>query len=232
MPDLTGLGTSEATWAADSSLAQLPALEWSELSQAARVVVIAPHPDDEVLGLGGVIALLARQRVPVVIVAVTDGERSHPERAEELRVVRDRERARALEELGCLAQVHRLGLPDGGVTAAALRPELARVITSEDAVVAPWEQDGHPDHDACAEAAAGLGRARWSYVVWGWHWCAPEAFPIARARQVRLDDGALAAKQRAVQAFVSQLEGEDPVLPPHVLARFLRPAEVLLEAAP
>jgi len=41
--------------------------------QFTNVVVIAAHPDDEVLGAGGTIARLAHEGVPVTVAVVTDG---------------------------------------------------------------------------------------------------------------------------------------------------------------
>ena len=41
-------------------------------------VVLSPHPDDESLGMGGLIALARRNHQDVSIVAVTDGAGSHP----------------------------------------------------------------------------------------------------------------------------------------------------------
>ncbi len=43
----------------------------------ARVVVVAPHPDDEVFALGGFIHDVAARGGAVTIVAVTDGEAAH-----------------------------------------------------------------------------------------------------------------------------------------------------------
>ena len=42
-----------------------------------RTIVVAPHPDDEVLGAGGLIADRRRRHVPVTVVAVTDGEAAY-----------------------------------------------------------------------------------------------------------------------------------------------------------
>lgn len=226
--DLTGAGTAERTWQAELELRTVPPLAWEELAAARRVVVIAPHPDDEVLGVGGTLARLAHERVPVLVVAVTDGERSHPGRADELRDVRARERAAALDRLGVTADLERLGLPDSGVEASHLRPALQRLLRPGDVLLSPWEQDGHPDHDACGRATRGLGESRWSYVVWGWHWSDPAGFPRDRARRVDLTEAQLALKAEAVQAFTSQLEGPAPILPPHVQARLLRDCEILL----
>ena len=41
-------------------------------------VVVAPHPDDESLGCGGLLALLRRAGVAVGAVLVSDGTMSHP----------------------------------------------------------------------------------------------------------------------------------------------------------
>jgi LmbE family N-acetylglucosaminyl deacetylase len=38
---------------------------------------VAAHPDDEVLGAGGLISMLAASRARLRLVAVTNGERSH-----------------------------------------------------------------------------------------------------------------------------------------------------------
>src|SRR5262245_39491664 len=44
------------------------------LPRAARVMVVAPHPDDETLGAGGVINRLTRQHIPTRVVFVTNGD--------------------------------------------------------------------------------------------------------------------------------------------------------------
>ncbi|OHV34222.1 hypothetical protein BCD49_24760 [Pseudofrankia sp. EUN1h] len=196
-----------------------------------RVVVVAPHPDDETLGVGGTLALLAALAVPVVVVAVTDGEASHPGRADELRRIRVAERAEALRRLGLAGtEVHRLGLPDGGVSATAVAARLRPLVTAADLVLAPWRRDGHPDHDACGTAATALvppDRLR-SYLIWAWHWASPADVPWERALRVPLGATAAAAKRAATRAFVSQLEGDRPILAPATLARLLRCDEVLL----
>nr|MDT0666678.1 PIG-L family deacetylase [Micromonospora sp. DSM 115978] len=93
---------------------------------------MAPHPDDETLGVGGLMVLLRRAGVPVTVVAVTDGDASHPHsptlRPADLVRLRDAERKAAFAELGLAdVPVHRLGLPDGGV--ARYRGPLTDALT-------------------------------------------------------------------------------------------------------
>ena len=83
---------------------------------------MAAHPDDEVLGAGGLISMLAASCARLRLVAVTDGERFAPGAclAGLARAAADRgNQAAALRALGArAAEVIRLGLPDGGLASA------------------------------------------------------------------------------------------------------------------
>ena len=70
-------GTDEKSWAAWPWLSTLPGSGLAGLASVTSAVVVAAHPDDEVLGVGGLISLLAASRARLRLVAVTDGERSH-----------------------------------------------------------------------------------------------------------------------------------------------------------
>jgi LmbE family N-acetylglucosaminyl deacetylase len=244
--DLTGPGTAESCWRSSARFAALPRVAPEGRRPPGRVVVLAPHPDDETLGAGGTLAAWAADGLEVVVVAVTDGEGSHPDSPtltpEDLAARRRDERRRALAELGVPdATVLRAELPDGDVTAhrAALRRYLLRVVEPGDTVLAPVPGDGHPDHDAVAEmareAAALRGAAVWRYAVWLWHWAAPDdaAVPLDGAVAVTLPEHARRAKHAAVGCFTTQIAplSDDPrdaaILPPAVLARLTREVEVL-----
>lgn len=217
------------------------------LGSAGRIVVIAPHPDDEVLAAGGTIRRIRRAEREVVVVAVTDGEASHP-RSRTLAPAalaerRVREQERALGRLGVeVRNVVRLRLPDGLVAEreGTLTRRLASLLRGAAVCLAPWECDGHPDHDATGRAAhaacgeAGVPLAR--YLVWAWHWSRPAAsdVPWGFARRTPLDPDALRAKRLAIACHKSQIAplgrgpGDEPVLPGAVLARFQRPFETVL----
>lgn len=229
--DLSGPGTPEAEWASGLPSGLERAGVDRFVPSSGRVVVVAPHPDDEVLGSGGLLFELGRADVAVTIVAVTDGEASHPGRASELRAIRAAERATALAQLGFgPGDVVRLGHPDGAVEARAVAADLDSIIGPDDVVITPSSDDGHPDHDACGHAAA-LCASRpllWSYLVWTWHWSRPAEVPWDLADRLDLSPEALQAKRTATQAFRSQLAGPVPILPDHVLERLLRPYEIYL----
>ena len=76
-----------------------------------RVLVLAAHPDDEVLGMGGTIAVHAERGDEVRIVVVTDGSSTQYPGDAEIRARKEDEALRAAAELGVTDYVH-LDLPD------------------------------------------------------------------------------------------------------------------------
>jgi LmbE family N-acetylglucosaminyl deacetylase len=232
-------GTREHVWDSWPELRQLPPADprtWPS------VVVVAAHPDDEVLGVGGTMSILAAAGARVRLVAVTDGEGSHPDSDPAL-VARTRaaETAAALGLLGASGiEVIRLGYPDTGL--AAREEELAAALGEQCAgfgvCLAPWEADVHADHEAAGRAAWRAGRLAGArvltYPIWMWHWAAPgdRRVPWHRACQVRLPAEVAARKRAAIDAFASQLTDRGPevgpVLPAGIVAHFTRSEEVLL----
>ena len=209
-----------------------------------RAVVVAPHPDDEVLGLGGLLVQLARLHRKILLIAATDGTASHPHcpalPAKRLGRIRAAETRDALARLGVedLTLV-RLGLADGGLAAASrtLERSILCCLRPMDVVFATWRFDGHPDHEAAGTAArkaAALALARFVEVpIWAWHWGVPgdPSIPWSRARRLELGAETLERKRYAVAAYSSQVSpgfqrDVAPVLPPSALARLLRSFEV------
>lgn len=240
MKILDGPGTAEAQWRSWPRLGEFPLLE---VAAAARIVLVAPHPDDEVLALGGLLRLHPNSQV----VAVTDGEASHPGHTavgpEDLRKLRIRERAEAFRRLGRPdLPVLRLEHPDGGVQEDLLCRQIAAHLRPGDVCVATWRGDGHPDHEAVGRAAAAAAAASsarlWEYPVWMWQWASPEdtRVPWHRARRLPLDPTTAAAKRHAIQAYGSQIRALPPesdrvIVAPHALERFHRDHEVVFAGA-
>jgi LmbE family N-acetylglucosaminyl deacetylase len=251
--DITRGAANEATWRAAVDRAGPRAMDWGS---PGRVVVVAPHPDDEILATGGAMVQLAQRGFSVLVVAVTDGEAAQPDSSINARrwlaAVRACERRNALELLGLGGVgVARAYIPDGAVSdrEQCLAELLAELLEQHDPrasksslgptwCVAPWRQDGHPDHEAAGRAAATAARACGSnlleYPVWAWQWMRPEdrRFPWQDLRLEPLSRETQCAKQRAVAAFTSQIEpwgsSSEPILSPETLQRFARPFEGFL----
>jgi LmbE family N-acetylglucosaminyl deacetylase len=233
-PALAGAGIAESDWRSCQELQNLR--PWRRPTPSTgRCVVVAPHPDDEVLGVGGTSLLLFAAGIDIALVAVTDGENSHDGRRAELRQRRPLESAAAAACLGLSpAATFRLGHPDGAVAEPRLRAQLDRIVQSGDLVLAPWDHDGHPDHNAVGRAARAVASRHQApllfYLVWAWHWASPDnrGLPWEQAVQVPLARRVAERKRRAVRCFTTQLAGPDPILPTTMLDRLTRPFEVLL----
>jgi len=235
-------GTDESRWTGWPAPASWPTLDVEALAHR-RLLVVAAHPDDEVLGVGGLLAVLAGLGADLRLLWATDGEASHPrstaEPARRLASIRRAESSVAAERLGLAAvpRIH-LGLPDGGLGRLEdqLTERLACYVQEDDVVLAPWSGDGHPDHEACGRAAGAAAGTLLEYPVWAWHWAVPDddRVPWKRARRVDLDESARERKAAAVGCFLSQVEpigpgpADGPVLPDRVLAHFRRDHEVVL----
>jgi bacillithiol biosynthesis deacetylase BshB1 len=110
-----------------------------------QILVVGPHPDDQELGMGGTIAVLAERGHDVLLLDVTSGEPTPHGDA----VTRAAEAKRAAEILG----VRRMGidLPNRFVEHSIdARHRVASVIREHRAeiVFTPYFEDAHPDHVA------------------------------------------------------------------------------------
>lgn len=136
-----------------------------------RVLVVAPHPDDEVIAVGGNLALHQRLGSDVLTLFVT----LDPPAAD---VGRKGEAERAARLLGF---DHRfLGFPDGSISLH--EPALARVMADvirsfrPEVIYCPFPGDHHRDHQATsasigmAMTETGFGGEVWSYEVWSCLW--------------------------------------------------------------
>ena len=232
-----GPGTPAQAWRAEPGFGTGDPLDLAEVE---RIVVLAAHPDDEALGAAGLVATATRAGIRVDLVVATDGEGSHPDSPtlppSELAEVRH---AEALEAARAMAvpqeRLHRLRLPDGGVEAHV--EQVTRVVVelvgdgADCVVVAPWRQDGHPDHEAMGRAGAAAARRTgaelWEFPIWFWHFGRPQEAPWGLLRPFRLDQTAEAVKARAIAAHRSQVEplselsGDEVLLGPDLLAHFL-----------
>jgi LmbE family N-acetylglucosaminyl deacetylase len=190
------------------------ALEWQPSGE--RIVVLAPHMDDEVIGCGGTIARHVAKGSAVTVIFLTDGRLGGAasglpargtERSAGIASTRKDEARRALGELGISNAVF-LDAKDGELGATlelgeALRDAL--VAARPEIVYLPFFLEEHPDHRAAsallsaAVHGSSLNFRCHGYEVWT---------PLFPNCFVRIDD-TIEAKRRALTHYQSQLAEAD-----------------------
>ena len=188
-------------------------------------LVIAPHPDDAELGMGGTIAVLLARGMQVGILDLTDGEPTPRGSVE----IRGRETAAATAALG-VPWRENLGLPNRRLQATlAARGDLAGVIRRVRPrwLFAPHWVDAHPDHVAAtrlAEAArfwAKLTKCDLPGEPWHperiYHYACVHLKAVRQPAFVVDISTTWQAKRRALACYASQFPADAPA--PTVLER-------------
>ncbi|ASQ89947.1 hypothetical protein CHL67_02545 [Prosthecochloris sp. GSB1] len=195
-----------------------------ELPFYRKVLVVAPHPDDEVLGLSGTILRFLAFGADVHILFMTRGEASHDD-LEKSVVSSNRTRIsdRVLASMGIASgRVTRWALPDGGIprrnapgfddAAVRLGAMLERV--RPDVLFVTHQRETWPyDHVASFEIAeAALGKYSGSchcygYAVWLWY-----SLPLLKIRTIKRDATYVApvimemkSKRRLIKEYLDPL---------------------------
>ena len=170
-----------------------------------RVLVLAPHPDDEAIGCGGAIRLHTLAGDAVKVVVLTDGRHGRTAEVDEQGLMLQRqEESRASAAVLGVKDLEFWAIPDrslGQSSEAGVR--LASLLESygPDLVYAPSPLEHHPDHRAAAallwQAAGGLSRqARVAFYE----------ITQPMAANTLLDiSGVVSDKKRAVEQHQSQL---------------------------
>jgi LmbE family N-acetylglucosaminyl deacetylase len=151
-------------------------------------IVFAPHQDDETLGCGGVIAQKRRAGVPVWIVFLTDGSRSHQRfiHKEDVKALRVQEARNAGKVLGVPDEnILFLQFPNGGLRLMQLEAQkkVAALLTElcPQEIYIPSPLDFHAEHRVTAlvvQAALEQWKAKqpqplplqvFEYPIWFWY---------------------------------------------------------------
>lgn len=217
-----------------------------------RVLVVAPHPDDESLGCGGLVATLARRGAAFRFVFVTDGGASHPRSQSwpkpRLAARRKAEATQALYRLGVGSEPRLfLELADAAmptVSAPDWQSAAGRVAAlvrefQPDLALLPWRRDPHCDHRASwtlARTAMLCAHARplmLEYAIWLDELGLPDDYPRREeAEAISFDvSGVLSRKRAAIAAHATQTTSliDDDLtgfrLTPATIARLTQPTE-------
>jgi len=132
----------------------------SDLPPAQKVLILAPHPDDEVFGCGGAAALLQQRGASIEVVVLTDGAGfASDEQRQTITQTRQAETNAALAVLG-LKPAQFWGIPDRSlVYDEAFAHRIASQLQGVDLVFAPSPTEVHPDHAATARAVLSAVRS-------------------------------------------------------------------------
>jgi len=164
--------------------ADVPVL--TEVPPGERVLVLAPHMDDEVIGCGGTLVKHAERGCALAVAILTDGALGDPAaeaapmpeeaRRESRRALCEirREESRAAAKVLGVEELVFLDCPDGGLTGSPTARVAVERLVGEyrpDVLYAPFVTDAHPDHRAAARLVAGLASRRpellvAAYEVW------------------------------------------------------------------
>ena len=188
------------------------------------VLILAPHPDDETLGCGGMIADCCVRGYDVRVVVLTDGSLQGDT------ATREGEAIEALATLGLLdSHIAFLGLKDGDLAnSPALMRQVCGYASAAGTVCTTWGYDPHPDHQAAFElgqsVAGEVGVKLFCYpITLDGSMVPPRKRWEIQAARLDISDH-LATKCRAIDCYKSQLE----YFGPGFLAQFKQPHERLI----
>jgi LmbE family N-acetylglucosaminyl deacetylase len=231
---------------ADFGVLKIKPVSLQSRSGSERVMVFAPHPDDETLASGGTIAMRVGQGKDVYVVVMTDGRNSHRillsieknPAPSELIAIRRRESQLATQILG-VSRDHLIFLDfeDGTLASHCQEGEalvlkyLLKILPTE--IFTPDKSDPHPDHYSTNAIVSNsireskLSPSIYSYLVWNTD--RPQTHKASDEVEFDISDY-LETKRSAVDAYKSQvtkLFGSQtcPVLRKSMLKRFLLPVE-------
>lgn len=153
----------------------------SKLVTGKRILLVAPHPDDEIIGCAGLIqqALKAGKKIDVVI--LTGGGKSHSNccNIDEDTLIEARRKLsrKAAQVVGLpLEHLHFLNYPDGSISYENKETERLKQLIEElspEAIFIPHKGEGWSDHVEAGNVIRKLklsGIQLYEYCVWFWYY--------------------------------------------------------------
>ena len=186
-----------------------------------KTLVLAPHPDDETFGCGGLIASKIKQGTEVYILFFTRGERSLSfVDDEEVKEKRTESAYMAAKILGIDEKnISWLDLPDGSIPRKdqvefdKMKKEVEQIIDENEIaeIFAPHYMEGWSDHLAAYEAATDIANSYdgqvtlYLYWVWAWYYVGLKqifTLPWKRMYLLAIED-VYDTKEAAMRAYFS-----------------------------
>lgn len=180
------------------------------------ILIIAPHPDDEVIGCGGLIARLVREGNAPHIIVMTSGEASHHGCCDtpdgEIIHARRQLTRNAFTILGVPEEnLHELNFPDGGISedSEELTP-LKNLLQKldPDSILVPHWGEGWPDHVTTARIVKDIlpsDTEIWEYCVWMWYYNVWRGLDWKNAATLSMTPEEHSMKLKAMDAYTTPL---------------------------
>ena len=174
--------------------------------KADKVLALAAHPNDDILGCGGLLKILADNGSKIKVIYFADGSRGTKSAEARRDIIADREEeARKAGEVVGIGAQEFIRLPDSDLkpsveVAARIRREVE--FDMPDLILAPHFEDIHPDHHSVAEILhIGLKGFEkhlniWLYEVWA----------SSRVNRIVSIDDVLDDKKDALRKHKTQLK--------------------------
>lgn len=181
-----------------------------------QAVIIAPHPDDEVIGCGGLIARLVAEGSAPHIIIMTGGEGSHKgccsTASEDIINARRVLTRKALAILGVpMSNIHELNFPDGGIDLNHNEKAKLKALIDElspDSVYVPHWGEGWSDHVKTAEIVKNIVPAEtdvWEYCVWMWYYNVWRGLDWKNATVLKMTSYEHRLKLQAIDTYIKPL---------------------------
>ena len=187
------------------------------ISKIGNCLIVAPHPDDEVLGCAGLVQRLLSAGRQVDVVILSGGGKSHAGCCgiDEAELIGNRRQLsrRAAGIIGLPPErLHFLDYPDGSIAFDNAETGKLRQLMAElkpDAVFVPHRGEGWSDHLAAAEIARRLTEddkavRLFEYCVWFWYYNTWD-IDWRQARVLKMLPKENRIKQQAIDAYVKPL---------------------------
>lgn len=194
-------------------------LQELKVPESKKILIFAPHPDDDVFGMGGTIADLLDNKCTVKIIYLTDGSKGTISgiRDKRLVAIRQKESEQALKILGVTDYTF-WGYADGNlpVNKSTLKATETLIATfSPDIICLPSIFDDHADHRQTNEIVTKVLESQnlldmeiWGYEVWtsGFY---NRINDISRKADQKYQAGAVYESQLKCRDYLSAIQGLD-----------------------
>ncbi|MDB9003258.1 PIG-L family deacetylase [Parabacteroides distasonis] len=181
-----------------------------------HLLIVAPHPDDEIIGCGGLIAHLAKENKTPHVVIMTGGEGSHhgccDTSSGDIVAARRRLTRNAAAIVGLpIENIHELNYPDGGISMNNAETDRLKALIDElqpDTILVPHWGEGWSDHIQTAEIVklvAPRSAKLWMYCVWMWYYNVWRGLDWKNAVQLCMTPAEHRTKLAAMDAYIRPL---------------------------